>query len=229
MFGWLLLLLVFFLRTVLHCAAAGVYSAKFRVRNTCSHTVWPAIRSDDTNINTTTHLRTTGFTLQPSESTTLDIPNFWAGSLWGRTGCAQNSIGAFSCVTGDCGSSTIECHGGNAKSPATQAKFNLNDPRNESDFLLRVSRTQTDYNIPMTVVRQGGIGGSCDESGCSVDLSGACPTAKEVKLIKSGGDVSASCKSGSWAISRSTVAMRPPIVRIRASPACTWSSLSITA
>ncbi|XP_059429271.1 thaumatin-like protein 1b [Corylus avellana] len=106
-------------------------------------------------------------------------------SFGASTSCAKNSTGAFSCLTGDCGSSTVECPDGNPASPATAAAFDLKDHEDNVDFLVQAFPGLS-YNLPMTVVPLGGIGGSCNESGCSMDFSSACPTAT---------DVSASCKN----------------------------------
>jgi hypothetical protein len=165
---------------------AGVYSAStFTIVNKCGYTVWPGILSGAG----TAELPTTGFTLQPGESNMLAVPTSWSGRLWGRTLCAQDSTGGFSCVTGDCGSSTIECAGRGAAPPATLAEFTLNGA-NGLDFY-DVSLVDG-YNLPMTVVPKGGTGGMCNTTGCVVDMNGACPT--ELKVM-SAGDESVACKS----------------------------------
>ncbi|TKY73433.1 Thaumatin protein 1 [Spatholobus suberectus] len=94
-------------------ASTGSYAATFTIINNCSFTVWPAIFS----YAGTQLLPTTGFTLPPGDSNTVPMPDAWSGRLWGRTLCSHNITGKFSCVTGDCGSSTVECGGGNKKCP----------------------------------------------------------------------------------------------------------------
>ncbi|XP_059439269.1 thaumatin-like protein 1 [Corylus avellana] len=177
-----LLVYITLLSLSLLSAAGVVYSAKLTIINKCNYTVWPAIRSNHAN---STHLPTTGFTLYSNNSKTLAVNHSWSGALWGRTGCAKDSTGAFWCLTGGCGSSTVECPDGYPASPATAAKFDLKNHEDNLDFLVQASPGQSD-NLPMTVVPLGGIGGSCNESGCSMDFSSACPTAT---------DVSASCKN----------------------------------
>ncbi|XP_059439248.1 pathogenesis-related thaumatin-like protein 3.5 [Corylus avellana] len=174
-------LFVYITLLALSLLSGVVYSAKLTIINKCNYTVWPAIRSNHAN----THLPTTGFTLYSNNTITLYVNKSWSGALWGRTGCAKNSTGAFSCLTGDCGSSTVECPDGNPASPATAAAFDLKDHEDNVDFLVQAFPGLS-YNLPMTVVPLGGIGGSCNESGCSMDFSSACPTAT---------DVSASCKN----------------------------------
>ena len=183
-FNYTLFLLVFVINfRLLH---AGVYSATFTIINKCSYTVWPGILSNAG----TAQLSTTGFTLQPGESNTLDIPASWSGRLWGRTYCTQDSTtGKFSCVTGDCGSSTLECSGGGAAPPATLAEFTLSG-YNGLDYY-DVSLVDG-YNLPMTIVPQGGTEGNCTATGCVADLNTACPT--ELKVLSSS-DGSVACKS----------------------------------
>lgn len=156
-------LLLFIFKLYLAFVTAGVYSAKFTIINKCSYTVWPAIISSHKlwMPKVEIPLPTTGFTLQPSESKTLDINNSCSGTLWGRTHCTQHSTGSFSCLTGDCGTSTIECNGAEFVSSVTEAIFDLN--AEEDDIDARVSINRASYNLPMTVVPLGGIGGGCGE------------------------------------------------------------------
>ncbi|XP_024032884.1 thaumatin-like protein 1 [Morus notabilis] len=164
---------------------AGVYSATFTITNECSYTVWPGILSGAG----TAQLSTTGFALQPGQSNTLDIPSAWSGRLWGRTLCSQNATGKFTCVTGDCGSSRVECAGTGAIPPATLAEFTLNGA-NGLDFY-DVSLVDG-YNLPMMVVPQGGTGaGNCTATGCVEDLNPSCPS--ELKVVQS--DEGVACRS----------------------------------
>ncbi|KAL5557552.1 hypothetical protein UlMin_039788 [Ulmus minor] len=164
--------------------SAGVYSATFTLVNQCGYTVWPGILSSAG----TAQLPTTGFALQPGESNTLQVPASWSGRLWGRTLCSQDADGKFSCVTGDCGSSTVECAGAGAEPPATLAEWTLNGAGG-LDFY-DVSFVDG-YNLPMTVVAQGGTAGNCTATGCIADLNPSCPS--ELKVTSS--DESVACKS----------------------------------
>ncbi|KAK9948420.1 hypothetical protein M0R45_003995 [Rubus argutus] len=164
---------------------SGGYSATFTITNKCSNTVWPGILSNAG----TAQLPTTGFALQPGESNSIAVPASWSGRLWGRTLCSQDATtGKFSCVTGDCGSSTVECAGGGAAPPASLAEFTLNGA-NGLDFY-DVSLVDG-YNLPMTVAPQGGTGGNCTTTGCVVDLNSGCPS--ELKVTAS--DEGVACKS----------------------------------
>ena len=129
---------------VLFQYCAGSYSAIFTIVNKCSYTVWPGILSGVG----TAQLSTTGFALQPGESNALTVPTSWSGRLWGLTLCSQDATGKFSCVTGDCGSSTVECAGRAAAPPATLAEWTLNGAGG-LDFY-DVSLVDG-YNLPLTV------------------------------------------------------------------------------
>ncbi|KAL7002572.1 Thaumatin-like protein 1 [Sarracenia purpurea var. burkii] len=99
-----------------------VRSTSFKIVNKCRHTIWPGILTGADR----TVLTPTGFTLRSGQSRTLSVPKSWSGRLWGRSLCAQDSSGKFSCATGDCGSGKIACAGAGAIPPATLAEFTLN-------------------------------------------------------------------------------------------------------
>lgn len=162
----------------------NTHSASFTFTNSCPFTVWPGVLSNAGNAP----LATTGFALNPSETRALDAPVSWSGRMWGRTLCSADPTGRFSCVTGDCGSGTVECSGGGAAPPATLAEFTLNG--NAGLDFYDVSLVDG-YNAPMMVVPQGGTGGGCSTTGCVVDLNGICPA--ELRVVD-GGNVVA-CKS----------------------------------
>lgn len=164
-----------------------VDSATFTILNQCAYTVWPGILSNAG----TPQLPTTGFALQPGQSNAISVPASWSGRLWGRTLCAQNATeDRFVCVTGDCGSPTVECSGSGAVPPATLAEFTL-DGANGLDFY-DVSLVDG-YNLPMWVVPRGGKGGNCTATGCAADLNAGCP--KELQVDTDGGGASVACKS----------------------------------
>ncbi|XP_045814061.1 pathogenesis-related thaumatin-like protein 3.5 isoform X2 [Trifolium pratense] len=171
-----------FIMFLFHSLATGSYSATFTIVNKCSLTVFPAIfHGFGTSLPSTT-----GFSLDPGESNVLAMPRSWSGRLWGRTHCSHHSNGNFSCLTGggDCASSTMECNGGNASSPATFAEFNLNAKSSGFDFF-RISLVNG-YNLPMVVEPQVGNGsGNCTSTGCMVPLGTVCPS--QLKVM-SGGD-----------------------------------------
>ncbi|KAI3704514.1 hypothetical protein L1987_74736 [Smallanthus sonchifolius] len=165
----------------------SIQSATFTLTNQCTYPVWAGILSGAG----TSPLPTTGFPLQPTQSNSISIPPGWSGRMWGRTLCSTDSTGRFTCLTGDCGSGTIECNGGGAAPPATLAEFTLNGA-NGMDFY-DVSLVDG-YNLPMMVVPQGESAGNCNVTGCFVDLNRNCPS--ELRLTGSGaGDESVACRS----------------------------------
>ncbi|KAF3529976.1 hypothetical protein DY000_02036459 [Brassica cretica] len=182
LFVFLLLVLVY-----------GVSSTTFTVVNQCSYTVWPGLLSGAG----TAPLPTTGFSLNPTETRVIQIPAAWSGRIWGRTLCTQDATtGKFTCVTGDCGSSAVECSGSGAAPPATLAEFTLNGAGG-LDFY-DVSLVDG-YNIPMAIVPQGGgdasgVAGNCTITGCVKELNGPCPAQLKVATTTGTGD-GVACKS----------------------------------
>ncbi|XP_045787144.1 thaumatin-like protein 1b isoform X2 [Trifolium pratense] len=168
----------------------GLHSATFTIVNKCSYPVWPGILSGAGTVQ----LATKGFDLKPGESNDVAVPTGWSGRIWGRTLCSTDSAGKFSCITGDCGSSKVECSGSSAIPPATLAEFTLNGAGG-MDFY-DVSLVDG-YNLPM-LIEPHGSGGNCTRAGCSVDLNGWCPTELKVKVAVEGeanGEKSVACKS----------------------------------
>ncbi|XP_051124356.1 thaumatin-like protein 1b [Andrographis paniculata] len=164
----------------------GVYSAAtFTFVNKCGFTVWPGILSNAG----IAPLSTTGFALKSGESTAVSAPPSWGGRFWGRTYCAEDSTGKFSCVTGDCGSGKMECAGGNAAPPATLAEFTLDGDAGKDFYDVSLV---DGYNLPMLVVPQGGSGVNCTNTGCLADLNGACPS--ELRVMSATGE-GVACKS----------------------------------
>ncbi|CAL9240801.1 unnamed protein product [Arabidopsis halleri] len=171
-----------------HLLVSGVRSTSFVMVNKCEYTVWPGLLSNAG----VPPLPTTGFVLQKGEERTINAPTSWGGRFWGRTQCSTDTDGKFTCLTGDCGSGTIECSGSGAAPPATLAEFTL-DGSNGLDFY-DVSLVDG-YNVPMLVAPQGGSGLNCSSTGCVVDLNGSCPSELKVTSLDGGGKLSMGCKS----------------------------------
>ncbi|KAA0065158.1 thaumatin-like protein 1b [Cucumis melo var. makuwa] len=171
----------------------GGFSTSFTFVNKCDFTVWPGVLSN----GGVPPLPTTGFSLQSGESKTLPAPASWGGRFWGRTLCSEDSTGKFSCATGDCGSNKLECTGNGATPPATLAEFTL-DGSGGLDFF-DVSLVDG-YNLPMMVVPQGGSGDNCTNTGCVVDLNGACPS--ELRVTSADGREGVACKSACGAFNQ---------------------------
>lgn len=162
------------------------HATTFTVTNNCPTTVWPGVLSNPGK----PPLPSTGFALDPSATKTLEAPPSWAGRLWARTICSTDPSGRFTCATGDCGSGTVECSGNGAAPPATLAEFTLNG---DSGLDFYDVSLVDGYNAPMLVVPQGGSGGGCGTTGCTVDVNGVCPA--ELKVVGAEGGNVVACKS----------------------------------
>ena len=143
--------------------------------------MWTAILSG----NGSSLLSTTGFALMPGNSNTLPVPPAWSGRLWGRTLCSLDITGKFYCVTGDCGTSTVECAGGNPAPPITLAEFDFNGTAGLNVYDISLVGG---FNLPVKVSPRDG---NCSATGCLTDLNAACPM--ELKVIWDGESVA--CKS----------------------------------
>ncbi|XP_057732375.1 uncharacterized protein LOC130947690 isoform X3 [Arachis stenosperma] len=169
----------------LHLSLLGVIATKFTLVNKCDYTVWPGILS-----NAGSPLSTTGFVLQPGQSTPVTAAAGWSGCFWGRTLCSRNSTGKFSCVTGDCGSGKLECSG-NGPTGATLAEFTLGSFGGLDFFDVSLV---DGYNVPMLVAPIGGSSAvNCTATGCVGDLNGACPS--ELRVMSEDGKQVVACKS----------------------------------
>ncbi|KAJ6767357.1 hypothetical protein OIU79_023176 [Salix purpurea] len=156
--------------------------------NNCDYTIWPGINStyDPKPLLYVTPAIPTGFSLGKNEWKVITTPDDWAGRLWGRTQCTEDSTGGFSCITGDCGSGQIECATApNGSIPVTMAEFKMNNPGH--DFF-NVSLLDG-YNLPLLVLPSNQ---SCENAGCVVDLNGVCPP--ELEVDSSDGKI-VGCKS----------------------------------
>ncbi|KAJ9675986.1 hypothetical protein PVL29_024796 [Vitis rotundifolia] len=97
----------------------------------------------------------------------------WSGRFWGRTWCNFDGLG--SCVTGDCGSRTIECNNVDAASPATLAEFTLGTGGQDVFDVSLVDGC----NLSM-IVEGSAWSGMCTSTGCMVDLNQGCPAELKV-------------------------------------------------
>ncbi|XP_028229149.1 thaumatin-like protein 1 [Glycine soja] len=163
---------------------SGSYGATLMVTNKCSYTVWPAILSAARSLP----VHTPGLVLQPGDTNTIQVPPTWSGRLWGRTLCSYNITGSFTCVTGDCISSTVEC--GGATAPVTLAEFTLNGTGGLDYFDVSLV---DGFNLPLVVEPRSAIGAeNCRATGCRRNLNKKCPV--ELQVIKEGESV-VGCKS----------------------------------
>ncbi|CAG7900718.1 unnamed protein product [Brassica rapa] len=134
------------------------------------------------------------FLINGGYSTTFTVVNqcnytVWPGLLSGAgTAPFQNpTTGKFTCVTGDCGSSKIECSGAGGKPPATIAEFTLNGASNLDFFDISLV---DGYNIPVTIVPYGGAAGvgKCMAAGCAADLNVVCPPQLKLTMEDTAGE-----------------------------------------
>ncbi|CAM0908768.1 unnamed protein product [Alopecurus aequalis] len=169
----------------------GARPATFTVTNSCGYTVWPGILSNAG----VPQPSTTGFALSPGQSRAVIVPDGWSGRIWGRTLCGPSGAGGFACVTGDCGSGTIECSGRGAAPPATLAEFTLASAAAGSNDFYDVSLVDG-YNVPVLVAPAAAAranGSSCVPTGCPADLNASCPP--ELRVVAGAGATVVACRS----------------------------------
>nr|CAB3453845.1 unnamed protein product [Digitaria exilis] len=155
----------------------------FTISNYCPHPIWPGTLAGAG----TSQLSTTGFKLDPGQTTQLAAPAGWSGRIWARTGCLFDADGAGVCQTGDCGG-RMECRGAGATPPATLFEVTL-DGSGGLDFY-DVSLVDG-YNLPVVAIPRARQGGACNATGCMADLNRSCP--KELQVDCGGGAIA--CRS----------------------------------
>ena len=177
---------------------AGINSATLTIINNCNCNIWPAILSNSGS----QPLSPTGFALGAGNSQAITVPSNWSGRLWGRTQCSGDTTGKFTCLTGDCGSSAVECGGGQLSPAATRAEFTLTDG-GPGSYLVSVV---DGYNLPMMVVPQGGTGPeNCGTVGCVMD-SNSNYFPKELQITSGTGNNVVAIKSACGGASESSTA-----------------------
>ncbi|KAI9083650.1 hypothetical protein K1719_034351 [Acacia pycnantha] len=160
------LIILFLSLSTFHLSISGVTSTTFTIVNNCNYTIWPAIVSH----GGVSDISPTGFVLAKGESRTISVPTSWSGSLWGRTNCATDSSGTFSCRTGDCGSGKLDCEDKGSEVLATRVEFSLGQAADLDSYYVNLVNG---YNVPMTVSPQGIK--NCHSTGCTEDLNTICP------------------------------------------------------
>ncbi|TKY49397.1 G-type lectin S-receptor serine/threonine-protein kinase RLK1 [Spatholobus suberectus] len=189
-----------FLVLTLQLSASGINSATFTLVNRCNYTVWPALLSSGSGVNAT--LSTTGFLLTTGQSSAVTAPATWTGRIWGRTLCTTDSaLQNFSCVTGDCGTGTVECGGSGGSPPATLVEFSTGGSGGLDFYDVSLG---DGFNVPVKVVPDGG--NNCGSVQCSEDVNAVCPA--ELKVLSAGGKVVA-CKSACAAFNSSEYCDKP--------------------
>ncbi|KAJ4829885.1 hypothetical protein Tsubulata_013145 [Turnera subulata] len=161
-------------------------SVSLSIVNNCPVTIWPIALSNAGY----TELPVTSFTLEQGQSTTLQVPGDWSGSIWGRTFCSQDASGNLACETGDFNSSAVQWDGPRRALPITLANFNLNHPGGQDLYEVNVA---DGYNLPIVIRPQRGTGNVCVSTGCVQDLNSVCPP--ELKVVGDDGVTTVACKN----------------------------------
>ncbi|XP_024032813.1 thaumatin-like protein 1a [Morus notabilis] len=107
--------LVLFSLSLLQSFFLGTYATTLTITNNCNDIIWPAVLPNPGS----PLISPSGFSLNAGDSETLPVPSGWSGRVWARTRCATTSVGKFSCATGDCGSSAVDCGGGGGEISST--------------------------------------------------------------------------------------------------------------
>lgn len=146
-------------------------AATFTIHNNCPYTIWPA-----TLTGVGPQLSSTGFELATGALTSINVPNPWSGRVWARTWCSSDS-GWLTCVTGDCGSGSLDCKGSGGTPPVSLVELTL-AAAGGTDFY-DISLVHG-FNIPVNVSPQGGSAG-CTPTSCPADVNRVCPPELAVK------------------------------------------------
>ncbi|EXB75913.1 hypothetical protein L484_022590 [Morus notabilis] len=175
---------VLFGLTLAFLLAAGANAAKVTIKSNCPRTIWPATLTGDNKAQ----LSTTGFKLSKGQSRSVVLPAPWSGRFWARTRCSTDASGKFTCITGDCGSGKVECNGKSGAPPATLVEITI--AKNSGQDFYDVSNVDG-FNVPVSVVPQGGTG-DCKKSSCPTNSINTDCQAKF--QVKDGSEV-VGCKS----------------------------------
>lgn len=120
-------------------------------------------------------------TLDPGQSSTVDIPEHagaghWRGTFFARQGCSGQDGVDFHCQLGDCGPHVDRCSTGEAS--VSLAEFDF-DPSDSLAPWYDVSYVNA-FSVPVTITPDGVTpppdGGACATMGCPDDLLPYCPS-----------------------------------------------------
>ncbi|HEX6736686.1 MAG TPA: thaumatin family protein [Vicinamibacteria bacterium] len=163
---------------VLLPAATARAARTIVVRNSCNQTIWPGIFQQELPPGVPQPLNG-GWELGPGQSTTLTLPDGFAGRIWARKNCSFNAAGAGSCESGDCFNG-LRCNGLVGRAGTSLAEFTLWRPSNPGpfpddwydvsyvdgyDFPVKISANVASYRAPS----------------CSRDVIPTCPAAQQVR------------------------------------------------
>ncbi|KAI6697975.1 hypothetical protein NL676_018094 [Syzygium grande] len=174
--------------------ARGAGAATLTFNNKCTYTIWPGTLTSGGG----GQLSSTGFELAPGASFTINgVPDTWSGRVWGRTGCATNASGKFTCAAADCGSGQVSCNGAGAIPPASLAEFTLAAAGSGKQGFYDISLVDG-FNLPISATPQGS-GSGCSATSCPGNVNSVCPP--ELAVKGSDGSVVA-CKSACLAFNQ---------------------------
>lgn len=129
--------------------------------NNCKESVWPGILGNAGLPSP----KDGGFHLASGEEVVLQVPEGWAGRIWGRQGCCfDEQTGKGSCQTGDCGG-FLKCRGIGGVPPATLVEMTLGTSQSPLHFY-DVSLVEG-FNLPVSMRPVGGGGGAASNRGTS--------------------------------------------------------------
>ncbi|XP_011625840.2 thaumatin-like protein 1 [Amborella trichopoda] len=165
-------LLPFLLSLLISFLSDTSHAGSFTVANNCPYAIWPGTLAGAG----TPQLPLTGFQLDSGQSVTIPAAPGWSGRIWARTGCEFDVSGIGHCLTGDCGGK-LECDGMGAIPPASLFEITLGTPQTLDYYDVSLV---DGYNLPMVVVPRG-TSGSCNTTGCAVDINVGCP--KELQVV----------------------------------------------
>ncbi|PKU67926.1 thaumatin-like protein 1b [Dendrobium catenatum] len=168
----------------------AVSSTTFNFTNYCPHAVWPATLAGASS----PPLSTTGFQLAASASFSLHAPSNWSGRMWARTNCSTNDSGEFHCLTGDCGTGKLQCHGAGGIPPASLVEFTLNGADGKDFYDVSLV---DGFNLPVAVAPSGGRPGCDGTTGCAADIKSLCPPELREPAATADGSV-VGCNSACW-------------------------------
>ncbi|GAA5998486.1 thaumatin family protein [Rhodotorula paludigena] len=159
-------------------ALAG--TRKFRVKNECAFTVWPAVTNyDDGAKNYWIYKGLHGWEAKPGHQEEFEVESPWNGRIWARRECRFDESGKGSCTTGDC-TGELEC-ADQEIGDVNVGEWNL-DSWGGMDFW-DISCVPG-WTLPMSIVPDG----ECDPLSCTKDVNAACPDDR-MKLKDADGNV----------------------------------------
>ncbi|KAH6835227.1 Pathogenesis-related thaumatin superfamily protein [Perilla frutescens var. hirtella] len=167
--AFLLFSLYIFTTIFISCHVAHGHSTHdLIIVNNCTHHIWPAFLGNTGQ----PPLHDGGFHLHRGHHAVVEAPKWWSGRMWARQGCHFNETGKGWCQTGDC-DGQLRCMGAGEKPPATVIELTLGTHASPTHFY-DVSVVDG-FNLPVSVVPEGGPTAGCRVAACAANLNVCCP------------------------------------------------------